>query len=97
MDGVVSAEIGLKGKPEADIFVTAAKNLGSTPDKTVIVEDAVSGVQAGRNGKFILTLGVARENNEKELQENGGDIVITSFEGVDTKGVEEWIKKKVSL
>ena len=96
VDGVVSAEIGLKGKPEADIFVTAAKNLGATPERAVVVEDAVSGVQAGRNGNFALVLGVARENNETELQENGADVVVTSFKGVTTEKVDEWIRQKTS-
>ena len=47
VDGVVSAEIGLHGKPEPDIFTTAADNLGVPYDQAVVVEDAVSGVQAG--------------------------------------------------
>lgn len=94
VDGVVSAEMGLKGKPEADIFVVAAKNLGVEPDKAVVVEDAVSGVQAGRNGKFALVLGVARENNEEDLRQNGADVVVTNFEGVDTKTLEKWIQEK---
>ena len=47
VDGLVSAEIGLKGKPEPDIFTTACDNLGVAYDRSVVVEDAVSGVQAG--------------------------------------------------
>jgi len=94
VDGVVSAEMGLKGKPEGDIFVVAAQNLGGTPERGVVVEDAVSGVQAGRNGGFALVLGVARENNEEELKQNGADIVVTSFEGVNTQKIEELIKEK---
>ena len=94
IDGVVSAEMGLKGKPEADIFVVAAKNLGSDPDRAVVVEDAVSGVQAGRNGDFALVVGLARENNEKELDENGADVVITDFEGYLTQQLAEWCREK---
>ena len=44
VDGIVSAELGLKGKPEGDIFVTAAKNLRTLPENSVVVEDASSGV-----------------------------------------------------
>ncbi len=95
VDGVVSAEMGLKGKPEGDIFVTAAKNVGVTPDRAVVVEDAVSGVQAGKNGQFRLVIGVARENNEEDLKFNGADIVVTSFEGVTTSTIEEWIVQEV--
>ena len=67
VDGVVSAEIGLKGKPEPDIFTTACDNLGVEYHRSVVVEDAVSGVQAGRKGNFGLTLGMAREENIREL------------------------------
>ena len=56
VDGVVSAEIGLKGKPAPDIFLTAAHNLGVDINKSIVVEDAVSGVQAGKNGNFGLVL-----------------------------------------
>ncbi len=96
VDGVVSAEMGLKGKPEADIFVTAAKNVGSDPSRAIVVEDAVSGVQAGRNGKFLLVIGLAREKNEKELSENGADVVITDFEGFLADQLAEWVNEKKS-
>jgi HAD superfamily hydrolase (TIGR01509 family) len=66
VDGVVSAELGLHGKPEPDIFTTACENLGVKPENSIVVEDAVSGVQAGAKGNFGLTLGVARE----EIQRN---------------------------
>ncbi|WP_297089243.1 beta-phosphoglucomutase family hydrolase [uncultured Draconibacterium sp.] len=80
VDGVVSAELGLHGKPEPDIFTTACEMLESVPAKAIVVEDAVSGVQAGAKGEFGLTLGIARENNEKELADNGADFVVTDLE-----------------
>ena len=43
VDGVVSAELGLKGKPEPDIFTTACDNLGVKHHRAVVVEDAVVG------------------------------------------------------
>ena len=57
--------------------------LGSTPAKSIVVEDAVSGVQAGAKGKFGLTLGIARENNQKELAENGADFVVSDLEEIN--------------
>lgn len=76
VDGKVSEHLGLNGKPEPDIFTTTCKMLGTTPDKSIIIEDAVSGVQAGVKGKFGLVLGIARENNAAELQDNGADFVV---------------------
>jgi len=76
VDGVVSTELGLQGKPEPDIFTTACDIVGVKYAEAIVVEDAVSGVQAGKKGKFGLTLGIARENNRKELQEYGADFVV---------------------
>ncbi len=90
VDGVVSAELGLKGKPEPDIFTTACDNLEVTYDKAVVVEDAVSGVQAGRKGNFGFVLGIAREDNAYELQKNGADIVVTDITGIGLQGIEDW-------
>lgn len=75
VDGIVSAKLGLRGKPEPDIFSKASDNLGVKCKKTIIVEDAVSGVQAGAKGKFGLVIGIARENNAHELKSNGADVV----------------------
>ncbi len=82
VDGVVSAEMGLQGKPEPDIFTTACDIVKKTYKKSIVVEDAVSGVQAGVKGKFGLTIGIARENNTKELQEAGADIVVEDLEEI---------------
>jgi len=97
VDGVVSAELGLKGKPQPDIFVRAAANVGAKPAESVVVEDAVSGVQAGRNGDFGLVIGIAREQNENELKENGADLVIKDFAGIDFVAVTRWFKEKNNL
>ena len=93
VDGIVSAELNLKGKPEPDIFTTACDNLGVHYDRAVIVEDAVSGVQAGLNGNFGLVLGVARENNELELKLNGADIVVEDMGEITFNTIEEWFSK----
>ncbi|MCX6234273.1 MAG: beta-phosphoglucomutase family hydrolase [Bacteroidetes bacterium] len=90
VDGEVSAELGLKGKPEPDIFTVACDNLGVPYDRAVVVEDAVSGVQAGRKGNFGLVLGIARENNEHELQRNGADIVVSDIGKIGFDGIAEW-------
>lgn len=93
VDGVVSAEIGLKGKPEPDIFTTACDNLGVEYHRSVVVEDAVSGVQAGKKGNFGLTLGLARENNIRELLIGGADIVVEDMAEIGLDGINAWFEK----
>lgn len=93
VDGVVSAELKLKGKPEPYIFTTACDNLGVHYDRAVIAEDAVSGVQAGLNGNFGLVLGIAREDNELELKLNGADIVVKDMGDISFEDLEKWFSK----
>jgi len=93
VDGVVSAEIGLNGKPEPDIFTTACDNLGVEYHRSVVVEDAVSGVQAGRKGNFGFTLGLARENNIRELLIGGADIVVEDMAEIGLDGINAWFEK----
>jgi beta-phosphoglucomutase family hydrolase len=93
VDGVVSAEMKLKGKPEPDIFTTAADNMGVSYHRSVIVEDAVSGVQAGQKGNFGLVIGVAREENSRELLLNGADVVVEDLEETGIDRINEWFEK----
>lgn len=76
MDGIVAAQLGLAGKPEPDTFVEAARRLGVEPARAAVVEDAISGVQAGRAGGFGLVIGVDRTGNAEALKANGADIVV---------------------
>jgi trehalose 6-phosphate phosphatase len=97
IDGVVSVDMGLKGKPEGDIFVTAARKLGASPFRSVVVEDAKSGVQAGRNGGFGLVIGLAREKNASKLMRNGADVVVRDMEFLSLEWVENWFHQKPKL
>ena len=86
VDGAVSAERGLKGKPDPDIFIEAARELDARPERSIVFEDAVSGTQAGQKGFFGLVVGVARFGNSDELLKNGADICIPDFKGFDLFG-----------
>ncbi|VAW29673.1 Beta-phosphoglucomutase hydrolase, partial [hydrothermal vent metagenome] len=92
VDGVVLATLNLNGKPAPDIFLMAARNLGVKVHRTVVVEDATSGVAAGKNGNFGLVLGVAREDNADALRQNGADIVMTDLVEIDIEKIDNWFK-----
>jgi beta-phosphoglucomutase family hydrolase len=79
VDGVVAAERGLPGKPAPDTFLSAAHDLGASPERAVVVEDAISGVQAGRAGGFGLVIGVDRDGDPDALRRNGADVVVTDL------------------
>jgi len=69
----------LAGKPAPDTFLIAAKLLGVEPVRAVVIEDAISGVQAGCRGHFGLVIGIARKGNAEELQHHGAHVVVTDL------------------
>ncbi len=92
IDGLVSVEKKLKGKPAPDIFTTACDILDVQYHRAVIVEDAVSGVAAGRAGNFGLVIGIARYDNHLELKINGADIVVSDMEDISPETVSTWFE-----
>ncbi len=79
VDGHVAAQEGLPGKPAPDTFLHAARLLGVRPERAVVVEDAIPGVQAGKAGGFGLVIGVARHVDPEELKQGGADLVVTDL------------------
>jgi len=76
VDGETLVELGLRGKPAPDSFLKAAELLGVAPARAVVVEDALSGVEAGRAGNFGLVVGVDREGQGDALRARGADLVV---------------------
>jgi len=79
VDGNTVREHHLAGKPAPDTFLMAAKLLGADPARSVVVEDAISGVQAGRQGNFGCVIGVARRGNAEELRRHGAHLVVNDL------------------
>jgi alpha,alpha-trehalase len=76
VDGNDSDRLQLRGKPAPDIFLRAAEVLGVVPERAIVVEDAIAGVQAGRAGGFGLVVGVARAHEGDDLRRHGADRVV---------------------
>ena len=79
VDGVDAARLKLRGKPAPDTFLEAARQLGVEPQRSVVVEDAISGVQAGRDGGFGLVIGVDRRGGRDALQQHGAHLVVSDL------------------
>ena len=76
VDGNVIENQRLAGKPAPDTYLAAARLLRVEPKRTVVIEDALSGVEAGSNGNFGLVIGVARKGNAEELKRHGAHLVV---------------------
>jgi len=79
VDGQTAADLGIPGKPNPAVFLEAARRLSVTPARTAVVEDAVAGVAAARQGEFGLVIGVDRGGNRDLLAEAGADIVVADL------------------
>jgi beta-phosphoglucomutase family hydrolase len=92
VDGIVVKKLHLAGKPAPDSYLEAAKMFHVAPGRAVVVEDALSGVEAGRSGHFGLVIGVDHHDGPKqheyadELRARGADVVVTNLDELVTSG-----------
>jgi HAD superfamily hydrolase (TIGR01509 family) len=67
-----SAESVARGKPHPDLFLHAARSMGSSPSRCVVVEDTPSGVAAGV-AAGMRVLGYAADSDEAALRAAGAE------------------------
>ena len=87
VDGNDAAEMGFPGKPAPDVFLEAAKRLGVDAAAAAVVEDAISGVRAGRAGGFGLVVGLDRTRNPDPLAEFA-DIVVPDLSDLEVAALD---------
>lgn len=86
VDGKESEKRKIEGKPAPDIFLEAARDLQVDSQQAIIVEDAISGVQAGQKGDFALVVGMEKdEQQHQKLKDNGADKVVSSLKELNLK------------
>jgi beta-phosphoglucomutase-like phosphatase (HAD superfamily) len=70
------------GKPDPEIFLTAAHELGVAPANAIVMEDAAAGVQAAKAGGM-EAIGIGRVDDAALLAAAHADIVVRSLDEVD--------------
>lgn len=85
VDGVVADELGIPGKPDPAVFLEAAARLGALPDRSAIVEDAQSGAEAGRAGRFQEVIGVDRGDQAAALATAGATVVVKDLGEIEVE------------
>lgn len=76
---VVTADDVQRGKPDPEVYLTAAEGLGLAPGACLVFEDAIVGVQAAHDAGMRV-IGVATAHRPHELRAAGAERVIASFE-----------------
>jgi beta-phosphoglucomutase-like phosphatase (HAD superfamily) len=70
------------GKPHPEMFLTAAHELGVTPQDSIVIEDAAAGIEAAKAGGM-AAIGIARADDAELLVAAHADIVVTTLDDVD--------------
>jgi beta-phosphoglucomutase-like phosphatase (HAD superfamily) len=81
-DADVSGRDFAHGKPDPEMFLAAARELGVAPHAAMVIEDAAAGVEAAKAGDM-AAIGVARADDADRLTRAGADIVVTTLDDVD--------------
>jgi beta-phosphoglucomutase family hydrolase len=89
-DGVVSAEDVVHGKPAPDVFLKGAALLGMPPEKCVVFEDALFGIEAGHCAGMKV-IAVATTNPIDLLQH--ADRAVHSLEEVGPEDVVALVER----
>lgn len=91
IDGEIAREQQIPGKPSPDVFIKAMDDLNAELDCTLIIEDAIAGIKAGKKGGFSMVVGVARNGDDEELRNAGADIVVNQL--TELENIMEILKK----
>jgi trehalose 6-phosphate phosphatase len=79
VDGTDLERAGLPGKPAPDLYLEAARRLGTSPERAAVFEDARAGVAAARAGGFALVVGIDRAARPEPLREAGAHLVVADL------------------
>jgi len=86
--GIVSADDVHRGKPDPEVYLTAASRVGVPPERCIVVEDAVAGVQGARSAGM-KSIGVS--HNGKQLP---ADVVVRSLDLLAPDAFERLLGEK---
>ena len=75
---VVHGDDVLKGKPDPEVFLTAASKIGAKPYNCVVIEDAKVGVKAAKAAKMFCIGFAGLPHNKEDLSE--ADVIVTDFD-----------------
>ena len=85
---VVAMEDTQRGKPDPQVFQLAAQRLDIPPERCVVLEDAVAGVQAAKAGGMkCIAVRFVGHHSEDALRQAGADLVAPTLEDVSAQAV----------
>ncbi|MBN1621206.1 MAG: beta-phosphoglucomutase family hydrolase [Endomicrobiales bacterium] len=90
VDVIISGLDLKKGKPDPEIFLSAAERLGVKPSESIVFEDALLGVEAAKNGN-IFCIGIDRHNDPDTLKK--ADYIVKDLGELNLAKIKELFEK----
>ena len=78
----ISGDMVTKCKPDPEIFLTAASQLGVAPEECLVFEDAVSGIEAAQRAGMKVVALTTTHTAEQLLAKVTPDLVVPNFKGL---------------
>jgi HAD superfamily hydrolase (TIGR01509 family) len=85
-EGIVSADDVRKGKPDPEVYLTAASRVGVPPERCVVVEDAAAGIEGARRAGM-RSIGVSRNGHHL-----AADVVVKSLDLLQANSFERLLE-----
>ena len=85
-DNIFSAEEVEKGKPSPDLFLMAAEKLGINPKDCLVIEDAVSGIKAGKSANMKVIALTSSLPKERLVE---ADLIVDDLNKINLKKINK--------
>ena len=89
-DVMVTGDDVKKGKPHPEVFITAAKKLGVSPERCIVFKDAALGIEGAKKAKMIC-VGIDRHSDSKRLRK--ADLVVSDLSEISLSTIEDLFQK----
>lgn len=90
--GKKSEKENIKGKPSPNIFRFAAKQMEAFPGETLVFEDSLAGVKAGKEGNFGMVVGIKRGSYELKISDKS----VKDLKYLRMEEIDEWFKTGIN-
>jgi HAD superfamily hydrolase (TIGR01509 family) len=78
-DAPLTADDISKPKPNPEIFLKCALKLGASPERCVVVEDSIFGVEATKKARMSCIAVLTGVYSKMELENAGADLIVSSL------------------
>lgn len=83
---MISSKDVSRGKPDPQCFLLAAERMGVAPDRCIVMEDAVAGVEAAKRGGMHC-VAVTTTNPAEKLKK--ADIIVSALTDIDIRIMDD--------